>query len=138
MYRICIVSLGLYRDTYRIAAKCIVTPLVANAHFIVYGYGDRICRPINHNKGYTKNYGNPTRGNKLCDLERSLLHRPSILPFVHMYDENMILNLTCSCFHFNGKSYFLEVRDLLLFSETVQGGDGARERSRTSYHRHWT
>ena len=69
---------------------------LTSPHLIVYG--DRIRRRINHNKGYTKNYGNPTRRNKLRDLEQSLLNRPSILPFVHMYDENMIFESNLQLF----------------------------------------
>ena len=68
------------------------TKLMSPTHILLsIVYGDRICRPINHNKGYTKIYGNPTRGNKLRDLEQSLLNRPSILPFVHMYESNLQL-----------------------------------------------
>ena len=59
------------------------TVLTSPTHLVFYG--DKICRPINHNKGYTKNNGNPTCGHKFCDLEESLLNRPSILPFVKMY-----------------------------------------------------
>ena len=63
------------------------TEQMSPTHIVLYG--DKICRPINHNKGYTKNYGNPTRGNKLRDLEQSLLNWPSILPFVNMYERGM-------------------------------------------------
>ena len=48
-----------------------------------------------------------------------------ICKHVRKRHENVILSLTCNCFHFKGKSYFLEVYDLLLFSETLQGSDGA-------------
>ena len=54
------------------------TVLTSPTHMVFYG--DKICG--NHNKGYTKNNGNPTCGHKLRDLEESLLNRPSILPFV--------------------------------------------------------
>ena len=63
------------------------TVLTSPTHMVFYG--DKICRPINHNQGYTKNNGNPTCGHKLRDLEESLLNRPSILPFVKMYEKGI-------------------------------------------------
>ena len=63
------------------------TELTAPTNIVLYG--DRICRPINHNNGYTKNYGNLTRGHNLNDLGQSLLNRPSILPFVNMYKRGL-------------------------------------------------
>ena len=78
-----------------------------NVHHVLYG--DKICCPINHNKGYTKNYGSPTRGNKLRDLEQSLIIKQAKYFAIckQTCTKGVRSQAFCNCFHFNGIHSFV-------------------------------